>query len=349
VADSLPGHLRQYKEHRVVKRIAVLGDGAMGIACALILASKAELQVTVWSPVEEYGRLIQQKRESFRYLPGVPIPERIGLTLDLSEAATGADLLLMAIPTVYLRATLERGQEVLRQNRSAVVSVIKGLEQRTLLRPTQIIAEILGERPLVVLAGPSHAEEISRGLPASVVAASRDAYWAEQVQRLFGTERFRVYTNPDPVGVELCGALKNVIAIAAGICDGLQLGDNAKSALLTRALVEMVRFVEAHGGRAQTVYGLAGVGDLITTCISVHGRNLRVGREIGRGRKLNEILADMQQTAEGVWTARAVYERACQLGLDLPIFTEVYRVLYEQKAPLAAVHELMTREAGSEY
>lgn len=333
----------------MAKRIAVLGDGAMGVACALVLASKPDIQVSVWSPVEEYGRLVQEKRESVRYLPGVPIPETIQLTLDLAQATDGAELLLAVIPTVYLRRTLERHKEVLRENSVAVVSVIKGLEQGTLLRPTQIIAEALGDRPLVVLAGPSHAEEISRGLPASVVAASRDAYWAETVQRLFMTDRFRVYTNPDPIGVELCGVLKNVIAIAAGISDGLQLGDNAKSALLTRALVEMMRFVEAHGGRGATVYGLAGVGDLITTCISVHGRNLRVGREIGRGRKLPDVLTELQLTAEGVWTARAVYERARQLQLDMPICTEVYRVLYEGKPPLAAVRDLMVREAGSEY
>jgi len=338
------------KEDRSVsRRIAVLGDGAMGTACALILASKPDLQVTIWSPLEDYGRLVQQHRESIRYLPGVRIPETIQLTLDLSQAIDGAEMLVMAVPTVYLRTTLERHQAVLSTSQAPIVSVLKGLEQETLLRPTQIIEELLGKRPLVVLAGPSHAEEISRGLPASVVAASQDSYWAETTQRLFMTERFRVYTNPDPIGTELCGALKNVVAIAAGISDGLQLGDNAKAALLTRALVEMVRFVEAHGGRRQTVYGLAGIGDLITTCTSVHGRNLRVGREIGQGRKLADILATMQQTAEGVWTCRAVCQRARQLGLEMPIFTEVYRVLYEDKPPLAAVRDLMLREAGAEY
>lgn len=321
----------------------------MGTACALILAGKPDLQVTIWSPLEDYGRLVQQHRESVRYLPGVRIPETIRLTLDLAEALEGTELIVVAIPTIYLRATLTRAREALRQNSVPAVSVVKGLEQETFLRPTEIIAEVLGERPLVVLAGPSHAEEISRGLPASVVSASRDNYWAETIQRLFLTERFRVYTNPDPVGVELCGALKNVVAIAAGISDGLQLGDNAKAALLTRALVEMSRFVEAHGGRRETVYGLAGIGDLITTCTSVHGRNLRVGREIGRGKKLSEVLSAMQQTAEGVWTCRAVYHRACSLDLEMPICGEVYRVLYEDKSPLAAVRDLMVREVGGEY
>ncbi|MCS7160196.1 MAG: NAD(P)H-dependent glycerol-3-phosphate dehydrogenase, partial [Gemmatales bacterium] len=209
--------------------------------------------------------------------------------------------------------------------------------------------EIVGPRPYAVLAGPSHAEEISRGLPASVVVASHDKSWAQAVQLLFMTDRLRVYTNPDPVGVELCGALKNVVAIAAGISDGLGLGDNAKAALLTRALVEVKRFVEAHGGRGETVYGLAGIGDLITTCTSVHGRNLRVGRAIGQGQKLADILNTMQQTTEGVWTCRAVYHHASQLGLDMPIVAEVYRVLYEEKSPWEAVRDLMVREAASEY
>ncbi|GBD35640.1 Glycerol-3-phosphate dehydrogenase [NAD(P)+] [bacterium HR36] len=333
----------------VQKHVTVLGDGAMGVACALVLASKPNLQVTIWSPLQDYGRLVQQRRESVRYLPGVSIPESIRLTLDLREAVDAADIWVMAIPTVYLRQTLQCYHEVLRLHGAAIISVLKGLEQGTLLRPTQIMGELLGDRPLVVLAGPSHAEEISRGLPASVVAASQESYWAEVAQQLFMSERLRVYTNPDPIGVELCGALKNVIALAAGISDGLQLGDNAKAALLTRALVEIVRFVTAHGGRAETVYGLAGVGDLITTCTSVHGRNLRVGREIGRGKKLAEVLAEMQQTAEGVWTCRAVYDRASQLGLDMPICVEVYRVLYEDKSPLAAVQDLMLREAGAEY
>ncbi|MCS7167372.1 MAG: NAD(P)H-dependent glycerol-3-phosphate dehydrogenase [Gemmatales bacterium] len=333
----------------MIRHITVLGDGAMGTACALVLASKPELRVTIWSPLEDYGRLVQQHRESVRYLPGVRIPENIHLTLDLGEAVNHADTLVLAIPTLYLRATLLRNADTLRSNSAAIVSVIKGIEQGTFLRPTQIMAEILGPRSYAVLAGPSHAEEISRGLPASVVVASYDKSWAQTVQLLFMTERLRVYTNPDPVGVELCGALKNIIAIAAGISDGLGLGDNAKAALLTRALVEMRRFVEAHGGRAETVYGLAGIGDLITTCTSVHGRNLRVGRAIGQGQKLADILHTMQQTAEGIWTCHAVYHHASQLGLEMPISTEVYRILYEDKPPLQALRDLMHREPMPEY
>ena len=320
----------------------------MGTACALLLAQPPDRQVCLWSAFPENVALLREKRENVRFLPGVPIPESIALTADIDEAARGADLLVLAIPTVYLRDTLTRIAPALRGRAQPAVSVAKGLEIATFRRPTEIAREVLGERPLAALSGPSHAEEISRGLPASVVAASADLAFARWVQSLFSTERFRVYTNPDLLGVELAGALKNVIGIAAGISDGLGFGDNAKSALLTRALVELVRFGVAHGAQRATFFGLAGIGDLITTCISPHGRNRRVGELLGRGQKLRDILASMPQVAEGVYTARSVYARAAALGLDLPIMTEVYRVLYEDKDPLTAVQDLMLREPKGE-
>ncbi len=332
----------------MVTKIAVLGDGAMGTTCALLLARKPEHHVVLWSAREQNARILRERRENVRLLPGVPIPPSIHLTTDIEQAQAGAELLVLAIPTVYLRQTLTPIAPVLCRERPPVVSVAKGLEMDTFLRPTEIIREVLGERPLAALSGPSHAEEISRGLPASVVVASRDAALASWIQTLFSDDRFRVYTNADLLGVELAGALKNIIGLAAGISDGLGFGDNAKSALLTRALVEIIRFGVAHGAERATFFGLAGIGDMITTCISPHGRNRRVGELLGQGQKLADILAGMAQVAEGVYTTRSVHDQAAKMGLDMPITAEVYRVLYEDKDPSQAVQDLMLREPRPE-
>src|SRR5579875_44302 len=326
---------------------AILGDGAWGTAIALLLARNPEHRVTLWSAREENGRLLRECRENVRLLPGVHIPPAIQLTTDIGQAVAGADLWVAAIPTVYLRVTLARIVTAVPVG-PPVLSLAKGLEMGTFLRPTEIVTQILGVARTAVLSGPSHAEEISRGLPASVVAASHDGELAQWIQQRFSTAQFRVYTNPDPVGVELAGALKNVIGIAAGINDGLGLGDNAKAALLTRGLVEMTRFGVALGGQAQTFTGLAGLGDLTTTCISPHGRNYRVGQRLARGERWANIQADMKMVAEGAFTARSVHERALQMGIDMPITTEVYRVLYENKDPRRAVSELMLREPKGE-
>jgi glycerol-3-phosphate dehydrogenase (NAD(P)+) len=326
---------------------AILGDGAWGTAIALLLAHNPEHRVTLWSAREANGRLLQERRENVRLLPGVPIPPAIHLTTDIGQAVARADLWVMAIPTVYLRTTLTRIAAAVSTG-PPVLSLAKGLENDTFLRPTEIVTHLLGIEKTAVLSGPSHAEEVSRGLPASVVAASHDVALAQWIQQCFSTERFRVYTNPDPIGVELAGALKNVIGIAAGINDGLGLGDNAKAALLTRGLVEMTRFGVALGAQAQTFTGLAGLGDLITTCISPHGRNHRVGQRLARGERWVDIQASMSMVAEGAFTARSVYERAVQMGIDMPITTEVYRVLYENKEPRRAVSDLMRREPKGE-
>ncbi|MBL8798719.1 MAG: NAD(P)-dependent glycerol-3-phosphate dehydrogenase, partial [Planctomycetia bacterium] len=266
-------------------RIAVLGDGAWGTAIALVLAARPEHQVLLWSAREENARVLRERRENVHYLPGVPIPESVELTADIQRAAEASDLWVSAIPTVYLRRTLEPLASALRAE-TPMLSLSKGVEAATLLRPTQILEQVLGPRRLATLSGPSHAEEVSRGLPTTVVVASADVAFARWLQDCFSTERFRVYTNSDLPGVELGGALKNVIAIAAGIADGLGYGDNTKAALLTRGLAEMTRFGAALGARPQTFFGLAGIGDLITTCISRHGRNRHVGERLGRGEKL---------------------------------------------------------------
>lgn len=329
---------------------AVLGDGGWGTAIALLLARSPEHRVRLWSARPETGLVLQQHRENVLFLPGVPIPPSIALTCDIHEAIGDAELWVSAIPTVYLRSTLTQVRQQLGAAATIppIVSLTKGIEQHTFRRPSEILGEVLGARRIVILSGPSHAEEVSRGLPTSVVAASDDQELACHVQRHFSTERFRVYTNLDPVGVELGGALKNVIGVAAGICVGLGYGDNALSALVTRGLAEITRFGVALGADAATFAGLAGLGDLITTCISRHGRNRRVGEQLGRGEKLAAILQGMNMIAEGVWTARAVHDRAAAMGIDMPITAEVYRVLYEDKDPADAVNDLMLRSPKGE-
>ena len=326
---------------------AVLGDGAWGTAIALLLAQNPQHRVRLWSARAENGRILQERRENVRLLPGVPIPDTVTLTLDAAAAVAAADLWIAAIPAVYLRATLERIAAQVRPN-APVLSLAKGVEMTTFLRPSEIVTQVLGVEQTAVLSGPSHAEEISRGLPASLVAASNDMQLARWIQQRFSTERFRVYTNLDPIGVELGGALKNIIGIAAGISDGLGFGDNAKSALMTRGLVEMTRFGVALGAEPQTFHGLAGMGDLITTCVSRHGRNRHVGERLAKGEKAADILASMTMVAEGVYTTRSVHERAVRMGLDMPITSEVYRVLYEGKDPLSAVNDLMLRSPKGE-
>jgi glycerol-3-phosphate dehydrogenase (NAD(P)+) len=280
-------------------------------------------------------------------LPGVPIPDSVKVTHDVGPVAEGAELLVAAIPTRYLRETLGAISNQI-PDAVPVVSVAKGVEISTLMRPSEIITDVLGPRGGVALGGPSHAEEIARRMPASVVAASADLDLARRVQVLFNTDRFRVYTNADIVGVELAGAIKNVIAIAAGISDGLGFGDNAKSALVTRGLVEMTRFGTALGAEAETFSGLAGIGDLMTTCFSRFSRNRHVGECLGRGQTLERTVAEMNGVAEGVTTTRGVFDLAGRMGIEMPITAEVYAVLFAGKSPAQATAALMLRPPREE-
>jgi glycerol-3-phosphate dehydrogenase (NAD(P)+) len=325
---------------------AILGSGGWGTAVAVHLAQDPEHHVRLWSAHEHTGRELRESRENRRLLPGVAIPPDVLLTTDAAEAVNGADCWVVAVPTAYLRETIGRFSG-LRAADVPVISLTKGIETSTFRRPTELIGNVLKTDRLAVLSGPSHAEEVAQGMPTSVVIAAADLGLAVWAQQRFGTERFRVYTNTDRVGVELAGALKNVIGIAAGICDGLGFGDNAKAALLTRGLVEMTRFGVAHGAEPATFSGLAGVGDLITTCFSPHGRNRRVGYRLGKGESRGDVLAG-PQVAEGVYTSRSVHERTRRMDLDAPIMTAVYQVMYEDKSPLDAVQELMTRRQTDE-
>ena len=327
--------------------ITVLGNGGWGTAVALVLAGKG-LEVRMWGIEEDYVLETARSRRNPRYLPGIPIPREILVTPDASEATRGADLLISAIPTQFLRPTLEDLREQDDSDGAPVLSLSKGLEVRTLLRPTQVLREMLGRRRLGVLVGPSHAEEVARGLPAAVVVAAADEELARRIQATISTDRFRPYTSTDVLGVELASALKNVLALAAGICDGLGFGDNTKAALLTRGVVEMARLGAALGARRQTFTGLAGIGDLITTCVSPHGRNRAVGERIGKGETLQEILDSMAQVAEGVPTTKAVRMLGRKHQLEMPITEQVHGVLFHGKDPRRAVADLMLRRHRGE-
>jgi glycerol-3-phosphate dehydrogenase (NAD(P)+) len=328
-------------------KIAILGGGAMGTACSILLAEHPDQEVAIWARTTEYADQMQRDRENRRLLPGVRFPDNVSVTSDVERVLDDAEYIVAAVPTQFLRSTLVDLRKHLNRQRP-VISVVKGIENETFHRPSEIVAEVLGSRAVVALSGPSHAEEIGRRLPATVVAASGDLGLARQVQRMFNTQRFRVYTNLDLIGVELAGALKNVIAIAAGISDGLGYGDNAKSALMTRGLVEMTRFGLRFGAEASTFTGLAGMGDLITTCVSSYGRNRRVGERLGRGDSLAAILSEMEAVAEGVATAKSVFEISEQEGIETPIMSEVYRVLFEEKGAAEATNSLMLRPLRAE-
>lgn len=330
-----------------MKRVLVLGDGSWGTTLALLLC-KNGVETTLWSAFPEQTEELRSKRENTRFLPGIELPEALRFSADPYSAAEGVDLVVSVVPTQYLRSVASRFEDALPGD-LPVLTATKGLEIETFSTPSQILADVLGARPLGVLTGPSHAEEVARGLPASVVIASDDPDLAAGAQRAFSSESFRVYTTGDAQGAELAAALKNVIAIAAGISDGLELGDNAKAALLTRGMVEMARFGAARGAQPRTFFGLAGFGDLVTTCCSKHSRNRAVGEAIGRGETLEEILARMSMVAEGVWTTKALFGPESDLGATaLPIAQEVHSILFEGKGPRAAVLDLMRRELAGE-
>jgi len=330
-----------------VKKALVLGDGSWGTTLAMRLCANG-IETTLWSSFAEQAEAMAATRRNEAYLPGVELPAELEFSADPYSAAEGVDLVVSVVPTQFLRSVASRFEDALHGN-LPVVSATKGLEIDTFSPPVSILRGVIGRRPFGVLTGPSHAEEVARGLPASIVVASESAELAAVTQRAFSSETLRVYTSDDPVGAELAGALKNVIALAAGISDGLGLGDNAKAALLTRGMLEMARFAELRGGKLETFFGLAGVGDLVTTCCSKHSRNRAVGEAIGRGETLEQILTRMKMVAEGVWTTKALFGPESDLrGLELPIAEQVHAILFEEKDPRAAVLDLMRRDLVGE-
>ena len=337
--------LRQFQTEGMMK-ITVLGDGGWGTANALLLAGYGHC-VTLWGAFPDYIDEMRRTRRNDRFLKGVPLPDALKLTADCAEAVDGAEVVVLAPPSKFFTSVVSRFKGLVRPE-MLVVSITKGLCEKTSRRMTEIGEEILGTGPIVALAGPTHAEEVSRGIPTAIVAACIDGEKARRVQEIWSGERFRVYTSSDPVGVEIGGAVKNVLAIAVGCSDGMGFGDNTRAALITRGLVEMKRFVLAYGGKPETLSGLAGIGDLIVTCTSVHSRNHAVGERLGKGEKIGDILGSMQMVAEGVWNSKVVHDIAARLEVDMPICELVYRLCYENYDARDALKAIMDRRLRSE-
>ncbi len=314
----------------------------MGTACATVLAKNPNHDVRLWVRNPTFASHIAETRENTRLLPGVRIEPSVNVTSDSVQALAGAEMVVVCIPTRGIRQGLDAVGQSIPAN-ALMVSAVKGIENESLIRPSEMIQDVLGSRSVVAFGGPCHAEEVACGRPATVVAAAENVDDARTVQNTFSNAHLRVYSNADLLGVELAGALKNVIAIAAGICDGLKLGDNAKAALITRGLAEMVRFGKSMGASTDTFYGLAGVGDLMATCGSQHSRNRKVGDLLGRGQTLEQIQKSMSAVAEGVFTARSLRSISQQQQIETPIADAVHEVLFAGKSPRAATEELMQR------
>jgi len=331
-------------------RIAVLGAGSWGTTLAILLSYNAH-QVVLWSHEEDHAREVSKKRENTAFLPGIAIPEDILITGNLEESVSNRpELVVAAVPSQFLRQTAQRLHDH-DFHETLVVNVAKGIENSTLMTMSQVLKDVLPLLPpdnIATLSGPSFAEEVSRQIPTAVVAASTSVATAKAVQQAFMTAYFRVYSSNDIRGVELAGSIKNVIAIGAGIADGAGFGDNTKAAIMTRATAELSRLGTVMGAQQRTFAGLSGIGDLIVTCMSKHSRNRHVGEEIGKGRKLSDILAEMVMVAEGVATTRSVYDLAKQFKVELPIVNEVHAVLFQDKDPIIATSDLMTRDAKME-
>ena len=335
-----------------MSQIAIIGAGAWGTALAIVLGRKGTHTVRLWAHESEVYGSITKERINQHFLPGFWLPESIQPTTDLAGAIAGAEMIVSVMPSQHCRELFERMAPSLRPE-TFVVSCTKGLEDRTLLRMTQVIADVVRGRKfsprIGALSGPTFAKEVARGDPTAVTVASADAELARAVQQAFNDSRFRVYTNDDVIGVELGGALKNIIAIAAGVCDGLGLGHNSRAALITRGLAEVVRLVVSCGGRLDTMAGLAGLGDLVLTCTGDLSRNRSVGVELGKGRKLPDIIAGMHgAVAEGVFTTKAAVGLARKKGVEMPITEQMCAILEDGKSPHQAIEELMTRAAKSE-
>jgi len=330
-------------------RIAVLGAGSWGTTLAILLAENSH-RVTLWSYSEEDAGRIRATRENPDFLPGIRIPEAVTVGSDLEAAVDGAEMLVCAVPSQFLRSVVARLGRIPAE-RLLVVNVAKGVENTTLMTMSEMLLDTLphlSPAQIATLSGPSHAEEVSRRIPTTVVAASADLATARKVQQVFMLPYFRVYASNDIRGVEIGGSLKNVIAIAAGIIDGAELGDNTKAAVMTRGIAEIARVGVAMGAHIRTFSGLSGIGDLMVTCMSRHSRNRYVGVEIGKGRTLAAIVKGMVMVAEGVATTASAYELARRVGVEVPIIAEVYRILFEEKDPLVACHDLMTRDPKGE-
>jgi len=330
-------------------KISVLGAGGWGTTLAILLHYNGH-HVTLWEYKKSYARHLLKKRINTDYLPGIKIPKEILITSDIEESADDKNLIVMAVPSQFLRSVIKDINFKSIED-AILVSVSKGIENKSLMTMSQMLKDVfphINKNQIGVISGPSHAEEVSKRIPTAVVAASSDIETSKAIQAAFMTSYFRVYASTDILGVELGGAFKNIIAIGAGIIDGAGFGDNTKAAIMTRGVAEISRLGLAMGSRPETFAGLSGMGDLIVTCMSKHSRNRFVGEQIGKGRKLKEILKSMEQVAEGVETTRSAKQLASKVKIETPITNEVYKILFEDKDPVKATTDLMTRDMKKE-
>lgn len=323
-------------------KVNVLGAGSWGTALSLLL-NKNGHQVKLWSALEDEVKLLQEKREHPNKLPGVHIPEAVEITSDLEGCLKDPDVVVLAVPSPFTRSTAKQMAPFVKEGQ-IIVNVAKGVEEKTLMTLSEIISQEIPVADVCVLSGPSHAEEVGREIPTTCVVSAETRKTAEYLQGIFMSPVFRVYTTPDILGVELGGALKNVIALAAGTADGLGYGDNTKAALITRGIAEIARLGTKMGARIETFYGLSGIGDLIVTCASVHSRNRKAGYLMGQGRTMKQAMDEVQMVVEGVYSAKAAKSLAKKYEVDMPIIMEVNKVLFEDKSAADAVRDLMVRD-----
>lgn len=327
-------------------KVAVLGAGAWGVALGVLLDNNGH-DVTMWTFLQSEADMLKSDRENKISLPGVKIPESMNITIDLDEAIADKDVIVMATASRFIRSTSAKLRGKVKDGQ-IIVNVAKGIEEETLMTMTDIIEDEIPGCDAVVLSGPSHAEEVGRKLPTTVVVGAKTAKTAKYVQDLFMNERFRVYTSPDILGIELGGSLKNVIALAAGMADGMGFGDNSKAGLITRGIAEITRLGVAMGGKIETFGGLSGIGDLIVTCASVHSRNRKAGVLIGQGMSMEDAMKEVNQVVEGVYSAKAAMKLAEKYGVSMPIVEQVNKVLFENKTVHEGLADLMSRDKTSE-
>lgn len=328
-------------------KIGMIGAGSWGTALSLVLHNNGN-EVAVWSIVEDEIKMLREKHEHIEKLPGVKLPEDILFTTDLKEAIEGMDYLILAVPSIYTRSTAKAMAPFVKEGQ-VIVCVAKGIEESTLMTLSEVVEQEIPAADVAVMCGPSHAEEVGTGLPTTVVAGARKKKVAEGVQDIFMNEVFRVYTSPDVLGMELGGSLKNVIALAAGMADGLGYGDNTKAALITRGISEIGRLAIRMGAKYETLSGLTGIGDLIVTCESRHSRNRRAGMLIGQGYTMQQAMDEVKMVVEGVYSAKAAIALARKYDVSMPIIEEINKVLFEDKPAKEAVRELMLRDRKEEH
>ncbi len=328
-------------------KIGVIGAGSWGIALSVLLHSNGH-EICIWSILEEEVKMLNETHEHKEKLPGVMLSSEIIFSTNIQDAILEKDVIILAVPSPYIRSTAKKMREFIQENQ-ILVNVAKGIEESTLSTMSQIIEQEIPKAKVAVLSGPSHAEEVGRGIPTTIVVGAKDKNTALFIQSIFMNERFRVYTSSDVCGIELGAALKNVVALAAGIADGLGYGDNTKAALITRGIAEIARLGIAMGGKQETFSGLSGMGDLIVTCASMHSRNRRAGILIGKGYTMEEAMKEVKMVVEGVYSAKAGRKLAEKYQIDLPIIEQVNLVLFEGKLPADAVKELMVRDKKIEH